>query len=84
MLDLHRSIKQIASPMRLVDIGAHLGDCVLWAAARWSDARILAVEMRADNAGHLRRAAQLGGHEGRLEIRSLEVTSAASACDPLQ
>jgi len=79
MLDFHRTVKGGQWVIHLVDIGAHLGDCCLWAATRWSKGvRVLAVEMRKDNSASIRRASQLAQHpEGVLEVQALQVVAEA-------
>lgn len=79
MLDFHRTLKGSHWPLYLVDIGAHLGDCCLWAASRWpTGANILAVEMRQDHAANIRRASKLAQHpEGVLQVRATKVVAEA-------
>eukprot|EP00913_Durusdinium_trenchii_P027485 g25777.t1 len=70
-------------PIRLVDVGAHLGDCTLWSAARWSSGvRVLAVEMRKDHSANIRRASGLARHpQGIVEVQAIQVVAEADCAE---
>mmetsp|Transcript_129547 Transcript_129547/g.414284 ORF Transcript_129547/g.414284 Transcript_129547/m.414284 type:complete len:217 (-) Transcript_129547:57-707(-) len=63
--------------LRIVDVGAHLGDCCLWAAARWGlgAVRCLSVERDPSAAAAIRRSIALGGVAAALEAREVSVCS---------
>ena len=88
MLDLHRILRDGSWPLRIVDIGAHLGDCSLWAAARWSQGgglQALAVEKGGANAAAIRRGAKMAGlPESVLRVLSSEVVSEAPCIPSLE
>ncbi|CAK9060645.1 unnamed protein product [Durusdinium trenchii] len=83
MLDLNRTMRGGQWPIRLVDVGAHLGDCTLWSAARWSSGvRVLAVEMRKDHSANIRRASGLARHpQGIVEVQAIQVVAEADCAE---
>lgn len=55
--------------LNLVEIGAHMGDCCLWAAARWrTGIRCLAVEAEPLHAGLIRKSIRTGGYEEAIQV----------------
>ncbi|CAE7252718.1 YPTC1, partial [Symbiodinium pilosum] len=87
--DFHRIMRQSSWPTRFVDIGAHLGDCSLWAAARWGRGggglQGLAVEHREANAAAIRRAAKMAGlTQGVLRVLTAEAVSQAPCLPSLE
>lgn len=74
-------------PNRIVsvmDVGSHLGDCCLWATARWGTERMhcLSLERDKDIASAIRRSVELNGFEEVAEVRSR--TLGAHRGGPLQ
>lgn len=54
------------SPSRVVDLGAGVGPLALWAATRWPNAQLVAVESNAVSAAMLRRNVEAAGLRSRL------------------
>ncbi len=57
-----------AAPRRVIDLGAGIGPLGLWAARRWPDAQVLAVESNAIAAGLVRDNAGRLGCAARVEV----------------
>ncbi len=54
------------SPARVVDLGAGVGPLAIWAARRWPDAQVVAVESNSVSAAMLRENVKLAGLHGRV------------------
>ncbi|CAE8602416.1 unnamed protein product [Polarella glacialis] len=66
-----------------MDVGSHLGDCCLWAAARLGHSvRCIAVEMEPSSAALIRRSVALNGFHGEVEIFQGELAGAECPCAP--
>lgn len=60
--------------MHIVDVGAHLGDCCLWVAARWGERiRCLAVEGERLNAEAIRKSVRRGGFHKAIEVQHVSI-----------
>lgn len=67
--------------MNMVDVGAHLGDCCLWAAARWGPrARCVSVEANEDAAAAIDRSIELGSFAPSLEVQARMAGPAEAGC----
>lgn len=68
--------------LTLVDVGAHLGDCCLWAAARFGQRRVkcIAFERDPDAAAALRQSVMLASLEGTVEVHARGVGPRATNC----
>lgn len=71
--------------LTVFDVGAHMGDCCLWAAARFGryGLKCTAFERSAGLARVIRRSVDLNGFEGAVEVRRGSVGGAKDLCPPL-
>jgi len=65
-----RARQRLSGVLQVVDVGAHLGDCCLWAISRWSGSvvRCQAVERDDAAAAAIERSVQLGGLQGLVTV----------------
>merc|ERR1740121_3255501 len=71
--------------LHIIDVGAHIGDCCLWAAARFRQAegvgvRCLAVETEAQTAAVIRHSVWLNHWEDSVEVLLRAVGGAEVGC----
>merc|ERR1711972_1066533 len=65
---LARERDKLSRDMFLVDVGAHLGDCCLWAIARWPWVKCTAIERNPDVAANIQRSISLGNLADRVDV----------------
>jgi len=72
------------APLRVIDIGAHIGSFALLTALHFPAARVVAYEMLADNAELVRRNAERNGVAARIRVENVVVAERAGWWDPAQ
>jgi len=86
LVNLYAEEKQrqkLSGVLQVVDVGAHLGDCCLWAIARWSGSvlRCQAVERDDTAAAAIERSVSLGGLQGLVSVHRHTVGDFACPAD---
>eukprot|EP00927_Polykrikos_kofoidii_P071041 TRINITY_DN67378_c0_g1_i1.p1 TRINITY_DN67378_c0_g1~~TRINITY_DN67378_c0_g1_i1.p1 ORF type:complete len:610 (-),score=118.46 TRINITY_DN67378_c0_g1_i1:264-1955(-) len=80
--DLLRQRRREDGPAVLVDVGAHLGDCCLWVAARWGAQRVQchSFEMVSEVAEAARQSVNLNGFGDFVQVHSRRAAATEEHC----